>query len=621
MREVAKHLSAMGRHGDSMLVHMSPAEVKALHGIGSLTGSEITINPKTGLPEAFSFGDFFKSLLPTIVGAVAAPFTGGSSLIPVLAGAATGAVLNKDNPLMGALTGGIGGFGGAGIGGALGKSALAGTTPSLTSGTLNAANVATNATNAANAAGTLSNVANPLAGANLANAVAQQGVMGSGALYSGFPQGVAGGVQGMVGGPSGVSQLTSGLTTAQTAATPSGLSSLSAGIKNLGTEAGRGAFTEALGGTGPNADLIAAGKVALPVGMGALSAIEPPAMPQEKEEKYDPYATLNLSGDSGLRFFAEGGSVFETPDSGSNPLQDAQDARSYGIGGLSYASGGNVGLFADKPGLNIGTSGGLNSGYSPQQFEQYYNAYRADQAMTRTPFSPNFAFMGNRSNLNKLAEQRGVSLRELMKNPNAGLADEQIQFNKMMQGASPVNTYNDPFRGYGTRRNLTPEQKQFNTMLADYNKQGSEYLKSQVESQFTPVQKAAKTLNIGSPYGANGYNVSGYSKPLSIWANNQEDYGQGLFGQQGLKFAKGGYLDGPGDGMSDSIPATIEGKQPARLADGEFVVPADVVSHLGNGSTKAGAQHLYAMMDKVRKARTGTKKQGKQIKADKYLPA
>ena len=73
--------------------------------------------------------------------------------------------------------------------------------------------------------------------------------------------------------------------------------------------------------------------------------------------------------------------------------------------------------------------------------------------------------------------------------------------------------------------------------------------------------------------------------------------------------------------MSDSIPATIAGKQPARLADGEFVVPADVVSHLGNGSTKAGAQRLYHMMDKVRKARTGTTKQGKQINPKKYLPA
>jgi hypothetical protein len=89
----------------------------------------------------------------------------------------------------------------------------------------------------------------------------------------------------------------------------------------------------------------------------------------------------------------------------------------------------------------------------------------------------------------------------------------------------------------------------------------------------------------------------------------------------------GGYSDGgrmlkgPGDGMSDNIPATIGNKQPARLADGEFVVPADVVSHLGNGSTDAGAKQLYAMMDKIRAARTGTKKQGKQINPRKYMPA
>ena len=88
----------------------------------------------------------------------------------------------------------------------------------------------------------------------------------------------------------------------------------------------------------------------------------------------------------------------------------------------------------------------------------------------------------------------------------------------------------------------------------------------------------------------------------------------------------GGYSDGgrmlkgPGDGMSDSIPATISGKQPARLADGEFVVPADVVSHLGNGSTDAGAKKLYGMMDNIRKARTGKKKQAPAVKASKYLP-
>ena len=95
----------------------------------------------------------------------------------------------------------------------------------------------------------------------------------------------------------------------------------------------------------------------------------------------------------------------------------------------------------------------------------------------------------------------------------------------------------------------------------------------------------------------------------------------GLGALNAYDYEKGGYLDGQGDGMSDSIPATIEGKQPARLADGEFVVPADVVSHIGNGSSKAGSKRLYAMLDKVRKARTGHTKQGKEINPNKYMPA
>ena len=121
-----------------------------------------------------------------------------------------------------------------------------------------------------------------------------------------------------------------------------------------------------------------------------------------------------------------------------------------------------------------------------------------------------------------------------------------------------------------------------------------------------------------------------YSGPLSQFqfdpsAYQPYSYAEG--GQTGGIASLGSYSDGgrmlkgPGDGMSDSIPANIGGKQPARLADGEFVVPADVVSHLGNGSTDAGAKQLYSMMNKVRKARTGNPKQGKQINAGKYLPA
>lgn len=81
------------------------------------------------------------------------------------------------------------------------------------------------------------------------------------------------------------------------------------------------------------------------------------------------------------------------------------------------------------------------------------------------------------------------------------------------------------------------------------------------------------------------------------------------------------YLRGGTDGMADKIKTHIDGKQPARLSHGEFVIPADVVSHLGNGNSDAGADVLYDMMAKVRKARTGTAKQGKQINPRKYTPA
>lgn len=84
--------------------------------------------------------------------------------------------------------------------------------------------------------------------------------------------------------------------------------------------------------------------------------------------------------------------------------------------------------------------------------------------------------------------------------------------------------------------------------------------------------------------------------------------------------AKGRYLQGTTDGMADKLPASIDGREPAKLSHGEFVVPADVVSHLGNGNSDAGAKKLYSMMDKIRMARTGTKKQGKQINPDKYMP-
>jgi hypothetical protein len=123
-------------------------------------------------------------------------------------------------------------------------------------------------------------------------------------------------------------------------------------------------------------------------------------------------------------------------------------------------------------------------------------------------------------------------------------------------------------------------------------------------------------------YAAGGIaNLGGYDQQVGEDPMNMPAMAGGGIATLGGYSDGGRMLKGPGDGMSDSIPASISGKQPARLARDEFVVPADVVSHLGNGSSDAGAKQLYAMMDRIRQARTGTKKQGREIRPTKFMPA
>ena len=107
----------------------------------------------------------------------------------------------------------------------------------------------------------------------------------------------------------------------------------------------------------------------------------------------------------------------------------------------------------------------------------------------------------------------------------------------------------------------------------------------------------------------------GTTEAILISISNASAAGGLLEGNQGY------YLGGPTDGMADNVPATIDGAEPARLSDGEFVVPADVVSHLGNGNSEAGSEQLYSMMDRVRQERTGTTRQGAQINPMQQLPA
>jgi hypothetical protein len=115
----------------------------------------------------------------------------------------------------------------------------------------------------------------------------------------------------------------------------------------------------------------------------------------------------------------------------------------------------------------------------------------------------------------------------------------------------------------------------------------------------------------------------GEGPAVGAYTGEQKFAGGGLSDLGG--YSDGGrLLKGPGNGTSDSIPAVIGSKQPARLADGEFVIPARIVSEIGNGSTEAGARQLYAMMDRIQRARRKTVGKGKvavDAKARNQLPA
>ena len=159
-------------------------------------------------------------------------------------------------------------------------------------------------------------------------------------------------------------------------------------------------------------------------------------------------------------------------------------------------------------------------------------------------------------------------------------------------------------------------------MMAMMNNKGSS---SSGGSSYIPALQANRSQLPYAPVGRPGAGGQTYFSPTTYTPKAAEGGLMGLAG--GGMSSLGGYSDGgrllrgPGDGVSDSIPATIGGRQPARLAEGEFVVPARIVSELGNGSTNAGANKLYDMMDRVQKARRQTKNVAADTKAHKYLPS
>jgi hypothetical protein len=196
------------------------------------------------------------------------------------------------------------------------------------------------------------------------------------------------------------------------------------------------------------------------------------------------------------------------------------------------------------------------------------------------------------------------------------LSEQLDYFEKLRQGqtASPPSGKTSPHGDHGDvgiYYDLDPDTRSLDPVTAAQVRMAKVNKRANMQTPSMPRPTPMGQLNmvpVTMKANPNAPDMSGYANGGIMSLGGYADGGNPRL------------LKGPGDGMSDNIPATIANKQPARLADGEFVVPADVVSHLGNGSTDAGAKKLHDMMTNVRKARTGNPKQGKQINPDKFVP-
>jgi hypothetical protein len=499
LKIAAEHLKSKGRGPDTELIHMTKGEIKGLRQLALAHGTDLTINPETGLPEA----GMLMKILPVVAAAAATYFTAGAAAPALEAalmaeGVAAGTAATYGGLMAGAGAGALIGGTSAGLqGGDVGKGALFGGIGGAFSGGMGAYD----------ASPALDpSLINPETGAAVAAAPTTQGLTPS-QMMAGSGNPITSGYA-----------PTSGLTLAEMA---------------------QGSFRS---GVPTMADTT--------TGFGA-SGVTPAQSAQ----------AMKTLGNAGVSY---GGQAAPSYYSGLGSGMSDMATKA----GILAAPG-----LGAQYGIDGGNSGQVPTGESTSVLDRISPNFTAQE-----PVQPNPYYTAQYPDYKK--RPYGMAGGGAIAFKNQGIVDLP------RSSGADVGTYSD---ADPNTRNLDA----YNAALYKFNKANK---KAGIKA---PVQfKQAQSLGDIEEAASGGimHGIGGYSDG-------------------------GRMLKGPGDGMSDSIPAVIGSKQPARLADGEFVVPADVVSHLGNGSTDAGAKRLYGMMDNIRKARTGKKKQAPEVKANKFLPA
>ena len=567
----AQHLAAQGRGPDKQLVHMSPREVAGLQALAMAHGGSLTTNPDTGLPEA----GFLDNLLPTIIGAGLMFATGGAAT-PLVAGISNPALIGlgiggletlRTGNLQKGIMAGLGAYGGAGLTAGLAGPGMAVTNPAAPQIAMEQAAQA--------------GVTGDIASAVPRAAVAPEAVFDYGASHPYI-----------------------------------GMAEQDAVARALVTPRDTFAATNTQYGAFGEPPLTTPAAYADPFAGNVYNPLTKQYNPFVKELGYtDPFAVTRFES-APLNIYPEGaGFGYTVPAEGVKPFAfspssdvstiitgptqaaipvapetaaaaPAPVARAAAVPAVPAAV-----PAAPQPAIVEGLGMG-EPGYTTADMDAYRSSLRPPTFAERFKAMPgkDLAKYG-------LAAAAPVLL--------AGPEFKQPELDReQARYAYTPGRVADPYAGYPAdyRGEYTYFRPQYTRLAAG-----------------GPVE-AMSAANVYDMQNARGGvsdmgidNSTGMQKMARGGISDLGDYSDG-----------GRLLKGPGDGVSDSIPAMIGRKQPARLADGEFVIPARIVSELGNGSTDAGARKLYAMMDRIQKARgktVGKGKVAKNSKAEKYLPA
>jgi hypothetical protein len=598
----AQHLASRGRGPDTQLIHMAPQEVAGLQALAKAHGGSLTTNPDTGLPEA----GFLSSILPMVAGAALAATGVGAPMAAMMVG---GGMTVATGSLQKGLMAGLGAYGGAGIaGGLMGAGAGAAQQAAMAGVSEAAVNPLMGMEAAA-----LENPA--MAGFQAANTGAASTQLGS-TLAN--PTGIPGFTGSSVGltpppGTPSTAQLAGGAPQVSTATAMPELSKQ--GLMNQAAADATKAYQ-----SGSIFDRLGAGakevmndpsrfmtKENLKYGLAGLAPVamdmmKPKALPEKEKLKAYEYS------------YAPG--RVEDPQAGYTGAYTGERTYFNPVYTRTAAGGGlmDIGPVQAMSDRNEAQTLMANQG-------QMFAEGGETKAVKPVEQDPYYTMSGQSGDAFKyLMGQMPAPPKAPAPAPVAAPAPVQ---STVQAAPAPAKT---GLRGIFSRLGQTPApeaqgaggyyEDDTSGLIKPYSFDPNTglFTAAPTPKRFVPYETDVATTIPGLSYeNMNGGMANGGIASLAQGGQSHlGDYSDG-----------GRLLRGPGDGVSDDIPATIGKKRPARLADGEFVVPARIVSELGNGSTEAGARKLYAMMDRVQKARKksiGKDRVAVNSRAEKLLP-